>query len=224
MKKTPFLATVLCLALLADAGAAERQSKKPTSKAAAKSHMIQIPPPAKQEGEQVEQAALITTDLSGRDIQFLNAAIEAGMLQAFLGERARTKAATPEIKALGETLYSRQLNENRELARIASLKGLIVSHTPPAQQKKIDEELRELSGPKFDKACLEHIATVNQQAVEAYEAGVQSKDGDLKGLAATMLPMAKQKLQIANQMAGRSTRTNTTPGFRANAAAAPDGE
>ena len=226
MKICSLTVAVCCVAFVAPSIGAERKASKPaakksTPKASTNTSMIKIPPPGEDEGERGEPTTLITTELNGRDIQALNSAVETGLLQAYLGELAKAKAATDDVKQLGNTLYSKQREENRQLERIASLKGLVVPHTAPPQQKVIASELDPLTGPKFDKACLEKMLSVNEQAVAAYETAAESPDGDIKALAEALLPIARQKLEIINKIAGTSSKPATAPSFRTKAQVLP---
>jgi predicted outer membrane protein len=224
MKLRSLTVAVCCVTFASATSAADGKAKKPAAKPPAKStksSMIKIPPPSDDEGERGEPTTLITTELNGRDIQALNSAVETGLLQAYLGELAKAKAATDDVKQLGNLLYAKQRDENRQLERIASLKGLVVPHTAPAQQKTIAAELDPLNGPKFDKACLEKMVSVNEQAVAAYETAAESPDGDIKALAEGLLPIARQKLQIINKIAGNPTKPAGAPSFRTQSQVAP---
>src|SRR5687767_7189299 len=104
MKIRSLTVALCCAAFVSPSIGAERKPSKSTAKAATKSSMIKIPPPAEGEGERGEPTTLITTELNGRDIQALNSAIETGLLQAYLGELAKAKAATDDVKQLGTLL------------------------------------------------------------------------------------------------------------------------
>jgi len=156
-----------------------------------------------------------------RELQFLRGAMEQGRLQLYLGELARTKADTEEVKALGNVLASTQLEENKKVARLATLKRVSLRNSEPAGKKAVDARLRKLSGPKYDKTLLEEIIKVNQQIVAVYEAAAATKDNDIKAFVNEGLPLAKEKLLFANRMSGNARRSDKTPGFRAQGSLPP---
>ena len=208
--KTTVPAIAMCLALAATGIAAPRKPKK--EKYPGIIELIEIP--AVPEVKEPAAGKLITSDMTGRDLAFFKDTMEAGLLQAYLGELAKTKGDAEQVKKIGETFASTQAEENKQVGRLAALKGVTLDTATPAGQKKLAEELEPLSGPKFDKTVMERIVAHGQKAVTAYESAVQSKDTDIKSFVEQMLPVAKMKLQLASKMTGASVKTNVTPIFR----------
>lgn len=179
-------------------------------------------PPASTDAEAAPEpkaAPLITSDLGGRDLQFLSSAFEQGQIQLYLGELAKTRAGTEQVKAVGEVLSSTQAEENKKVARLAAMKGISLIPGESAGQKALETKLGKLTGPKLDKVLMEEIVNVNQQAVAVYQAASATKDEDIKAFVSQGLPLAKEKLFLANKMNGNAPRTDQTPGFRTNTAA-----
>lgn len=166
-------------------------------------------------------APLITTEVGGRDLTFLTNAVEHGRVQLYLGDLAKTKATTEQVKAVGEVLFSTQEEENKKLTRLAAMKGITIVSADAAGKKGLSEKLGPLTGAKFDKALMEEIIKVNQQAVSTYEAAAGTKDEDIKAFVDLGLPLAKEKLLLANKMGGTASRDSKTPGFRTNVPAPP---
>jgi predicted outer membrane protein len=164
------------------------------------------PAPAGGEAEENAHPPLITSELGGRDLTFLTNAIEHGKTQLYLGELARTKATSEQVKAVGEALASTQAEENRKLIRLGAMKGVNLSSEPPHAKKGLDARLEKLSGPKLEKTLLEEIVAINQRAVATYEAAVESHDDDIKAFVDQGLPLAEEKLRVAGKMAGTAPR------------------
>lgn len=206
--KTPLLAFTLCLALAASAAAATKKGRKPgTRTLPPTSKMIILPalPPIPQVGEK-PAGELITTDIGGRDLQFFSTAIESGLIVASLGDLAKTRAESGAIKDVGSALANTQADENKQLVRLAALKGLTLSTEPPADLTKVTDELDKLTGSTFDKACMDKIIATSKDAVTAYEGAVESKDGDIKSFSEQMLPISKEKLRLAEKMTGAGAK------------------
>ena len=218
--KTTLLAFTLCLALAATAGAATKRGRRPgTSTLPPKSKMIVLPalPPIPQVGER-PAGELITTDIGGRDLVFFSSAIESGLLVAYLGNLAKTRAESGAIKDVGSALANTQLDENKQLVRLAALKGVTLSTAPPPQMPALVDELGKLTASTFDKACMDKIIATSKDAVTAYEGAVESKDADIKNFSEQMLPISREKLRLAEKMTGAGAkaakalfRTGTTP-------------
>ena len=218
--KSKLFATVACLAVASGALAAEKKPKKSTgapSSLPPASPMIVVPT--------VPEAAanpggLITTELSGRDLQFFSTALQAGRIQAYLVDQLTTKGDSDSIKAVGAALGAMQSEENKQISRLASRKGLPIPTAPPDDLKKISAELEKLSGANFDKAAMDGIITAGRQAMAAYEAAAQSSDGDIKAFSEQMLPIAKEKLRHAENMTGAGAKAANQL-FRTGAPAKP---
>jgi putative membrane protein len=171
---------------------------------------------APQEGAPIENRppSGTSSELRARDFQFLAAAMESGELQLYLGELAKAKAETDQVKAVGDVLASTQVEENKKLANLASLKGIPLLSTEPAGKTAVAARLDKLNGPKFDKVLMEEIIAVNQKAVATYEAALNSSDDDIKAFANEGLTLAKEKLTLASKMSGTGRRSDQLPTFR----------
>ena len=227
MKVPLSAALAVCLTLALPTMAAEKKSKKTTGKPSTlppKSPMIVVPSPADPAVTTSETPKLITSEMSGKDLQFFTTAVEAGRLQAYLVELLTTKAESEQIKALGSALSSTQEQENKQITRLAGLKGWTVSTEPTAAQKAIGATLQKETGSNFDKAVMDKVAAASQQAVIAYEAAAQSTDLDIRTFAGQMLPLAQEKLRLVEKMtgagkaAGQLFRTGVPPKAAAGSA------
>ncbi len=124
------------------------------------------PPPDPKRAPDAAQRTIISSELSGQDLEFLTAAKEAGRLQSWLGDQAE-KAESDQIKAVGGALKSSQADEDKLLSQIATRKGVPypADRPPPPQIKKLAQQFEKLKGPKFDKAVMDPCLAVNQLEV-----------------------------------------------------------
>jgi putative membrane protein len=203
-----FLPLFLLLALAASDSALAAPKKKKSSYPG----IIQMQPAGG--APAVESGALISSDIGGLDLRFIRHALEAGHLQSYLGELARTKGGTEQVRKLGTALSAEQAAEVEQLGKLAARKGVPVPGDPAAARGKLVGELESLEGLKFDKAVLDQFLAVNRLAVSAYEAGANSQDADIKSFVSQMLPVAKARLQLASKMAGAPTQASGVPQFR----------
>jgi predicted outer membrane protein len=229
MKTQLFTLTAIIAIAAQGLGATKTKKLRPHPTVPPTSPMIALPA-VPQVREKPEGAGeLFTTEISGRDLLFFYTVIESGELGAYLGDLAKTRAEADAIKAVGTALAATQHEENKQLVRLASLKGVSISPEPPPQQQKIGEELEKLAGSNFDKACMDKIIAVNQQTVSAYEGASSSADRDIKSFSEQMLPIAKEKLRLAEKMTGAGSkaagalfRTGAKPKVATPSAATPN--
>lgn len=208
--KTQLLLYTLCLLVATGADAAPRRGRRPgTSTVPPTAKMIVLPalPAIPQVRDKADEGSeLITTDIGGLDLQFFTSSIETGTMIATLGELAKTRAEAGVIKDIGSALAHTQADENRQLVKLAALKGVALSTEAPARQTAATAELDQLTGSNFDKACMDRIIAASKESVAAYEAAVASKDGDIKGFSEQMLPISKEKLRLAEKMTGAGAK------------------
>jgi len=158
---------------------------------------------------------ILSSEISGKDLVFLTTALELGEVETWLGERA-SHAENAKIRTIGETLRANQVDENKQLIRVAASKGapLRFHKNAPPQAAKLNAVLEKLKGERYDKVLIAQIFEVNRQCVALYEEAAHSKDQDIKQFAEQMLPAAKEKLELSGKMDG------TAPPL---APASPDG-
>lgn len=161
-----------------------------------------IPPVSDPTNARKEPTKLITSEMSGRDLQFFKAAVDAGRLQAYLVELLKDKAVSDQIKALGGALAATQEQENKQIARLAEAKGWAVSMEPTAKERAFGVKLQKEDSASFDKAIMDKVVASAQQAVSAYETAAQSEDKEIKEFGTQMLPLAQEKLKYAEKMTG----------------------
>lgn len=190
------------------------------------SKMIAIPPPSDASGDGREPRKLFSSEMSGKDLQFFTTAVETGRFQGYLVELLKSKAASDQIKALGSALSATQEQENKQITRLAGLKGWTVSTEPTTAEKKFGTELESLDGSDFDKAVMDKVIATAQKSVAGYEEASHSADADIKNFAEQMLPLAQEKLRFAEKMTGAGKGAaqlfrKTVPATPAPAAPAP---
>lgn len=153
-------------------------------------------------------AGIIQSELGGREMQFFQAASQAGSDLLLLTELAKTRSTSEQVKAVAETLAQTQVTENTEVGRLAAAKKMALT---PDSANASARELGALSGPKFDKAWIERLIGVNESSAVAYAAGAKSADADVRSFAEKMLPVARARLQMAQRLGGRPVAPSPAP-------------
>jgi len=205
MKRILPVALAISLAVAVSALAAEKASKKnasatpptvpPTSK------MISVTP-ADPNSQGSEPGKLISSEMSGQDLQFFTSVVDAGRTQSFLIDLLKTKGKSERLKALSAALADAQAQENKQVARLAAAKGWPVSTEPTPAQRAIGAQLEKQAGPDFDKEVMDKVIAATQESVAAYEAAAKSADKDIKTFSEQMLPVAREKLELVQRLTG----------------------
>ena len=191
----------LCVILASPGSAVEKRSRKTeASTLPPTSPLLEVSGASASPLEPVESNGLITTALGGRDLDFFDTLLVTGQLQLMLGELVKTKAESPRVKTVGGTLASTQAQENEEINRLATLNGIALSPAAAGAQRQISAELEKLAGASFDIACVSKIVEANKETVRAYAEGAESKNPAIQSFSSQMLPIARDRLRIAEMM------------------------
>lgn len=133
---------------------------------------------------------------------FLEKAVEASRLQMRLAELGASQAANSEVRSHAEQLKS----DNRQLTdALTSLSQKKAATAParPAVEPASDVYARiaEKSGADFDREFIRVMATLHEDTISLFEqAAADSKDADVRDLAAAQLPMLRAHLNRITEL------------------------
>ena len=99
------------LSLVAHGIAADKKPKPPTgtpSTLPPTSPMLVVPPPDAASTDGTQPGKLISSEMSGRDLEFFMKTVEAGREQAFFVDLLKKSASSDRIKTLADTLAAAQ--------------------------------------------------------------------------------------------------------------------
>jgi putative membrane protein len=170
------------------------------------------------DAQDAKKPALITSDLSGGDLQFLVSASEQGRVQAELGELAVTHAESSDVKTFGQALAKENAVQSEQIKLLAINKGLTLPENLNPEKNPAARKLEKLKGLKFDKAYVEEMLVQLQNDDAIFERGTQSRDPDIKAFAASVAAVIKQHLAFLSHAAGNAppVASSPTPHFRVN--------
>jgi len=166
------------------------------------SPMLVVPAADAAGAESQQPGKLISSEMSGSDLELLTTAVDAGREQAYFIDLLRTKANSDQLKTLAETLSSAQDEENKHLITLAAKKGWNVSMEPTAALKKVGAQLDKLKDSNYDKAVMDKLVAASNNSLSAYQTAAQSNDAQIKSFAGQMLPMAEEKRHVVEKMTG----------------------
>jgi putative membrane protein len=140
---------------------------------------------------------------AGSDVDFVEKAANASMLEVKLGQHAVKNAASPDVRAFGQRMIDDHGKASRELEALAQKEGVTVPTTLDAHHAKMAQELLAEAGPAFDRDYMKMMVEGHEDVVATFRA--ESKDGktDIDRWAAQTLPTLESHLQQARDVEKR---------------------
>jgi len=139
--------------------------------------------------------------LSAKDYKFVSEAARGGTAEVELGDLAKQKAVSQEIRTFAERMVADHSKANDELRRLASQKGTIVpaemSHKENAEMKRFQK----LTGRDFDRASAEAMLKDHKADVKEFQTAAKNlNDPDLRAFAQKTLPTLEEHLRMARNL------------------------
>lgn len=146
-------------------------------------------------------AAEAAQKLAPGDETFAKKAAIGGMAEVKLGELAKDRGSTQEIKDFGNMMVTNHSKATDELKGIASAKGIELPTDLDAKTKSVYDSLSKLSGAAFDKAYIRDMVKDHKEDVSEFDRASKSvADPELKSFAEKTLPVIKAHLDHAEQL------------------------
>jgi putative membrane protein len=157
-----------------------------------------------------------TAGTSGRlapaDHTFINEAAIGGMTEVELGNLAKEKAASPDVKEFGERMATDHGKANDELKSLAQQKNVTLPTELDAKHKAMRDRLAKLSGESFDKAYMREMVADHNHDVAAFKRqSTSAKDPAIKDWAAKTLPTLEEHQKLAKETSAKVAGTGTAP-------------
>ena len=147
---------------------------------------------------------ILSSDLGGRELTFLNRANEQDLLLMQLAELGKTKGHSEAVRVLADVIGTTQEKEHAQLLALARSKGVSLSNWAPGSLDRLRSLLDPLKAEAFDKAWLREVADLLKTSVQNLSAGSGSSDAEIKKSAQAGLSLAEQKLDVvARQKQGQ---------------------
>jgi len=146
---------------------------------------------------------IISSDLGGRELTFLNKANEHDMVLIYLSELAKTKGSTDAVRALGDLIGTTQTKEHEHLVALARTKAVSFPPGQPGSISRMQNLLGTLEKGAFDRAWLSEVSGILQASIQNYTTGSSSSDSAIKKFAEPGLDLANRKLDAVKKVAAR---------------------
>jgi putative membrane protein len=149
-------------------------------------------------------ASLAEDRLSQKDKNFLKEAASGGQFEVKLGKIAEEQATSPEVKKFGELMVKDHTALNKLLTDLADSKGLDIPKKMNKKDQEEFEKLSKLNGADFDSRYMKLMVADHVNDVSKFEEMANgASDPDVRAFANKALPVLKDHLQRARQLANR---------------------
>jgi putative membrane protein len=138
------------------------------------------------------------------DADFVKNVIQMNLAEIQMGQLAQANGASEEVKAFGRKMVEDHTTANEEAIKLATAAGVTPPTEPPADAKKMHDELAGLSGNEFDRAFGKHMVQDHQKASDMFADKADDGDDQVSQFAQKNLPVIQQHLDSAKTLPGAS--------------------
>jgi putative membrane protein len=136
--------------------------------------------------------------------EFLGKLHHANQMEIALGNLAKERASSREVRDYGDRLVRDHQNAEREMIEFARNHGISISQPPAvkrAQDKKAMEKLRGLNGSELDRELVSMMVKDHRKVIDQMTAArSRFTDPKLDALLDKMLPVLKEHLEAAENL------------------------
>ena len=135
------------------------------------------------------------------DTAFAQTAALGGMAEVELGRRAQQQGSTDKVRRFGAQMVRDHADVNKELASIATAKGMTLPTSLDERRRGIQQQLAEKSGAAFDADFRNTMVGNHRQTIALFEQqAMTGEDAELEAFAARTLPALRKHLEMAQAL------------------------
>ncbi|WP_247237444.1 DUF4142 domain-containing protein [Telluribacter sp. SYSU D00476] len=136
--------------------------------------------------------------VTATDRQFVESAVQRNQLDMQIGQVARTRATTDEVRRFGEILLRNGNTISEELRAMIEKKSLTLPDLEALTSKPEVDQLLSTPEATFNVNFLSTIIDSRKVTLELFEQQVRKgKDNELRSWASSKLPLLRQELERA---------------------------
>lgn len=172
----------------------------------------------------VDSTTVLAAQLSPQDRSFVEQFITTGLAEIELGEMAGQRSRHAGLRELARRLASDRRAANQRLAAmITPLKLAPLPDQPSAEHKALALQLENAQPADFDRLYIDSQVRDHEDQVSLLEMEVNSGDHpELKKFAADLLPVAREHLQLTQQLATELKENQAAPAPANGGTPSPD--
>lgn len=186
MKKLIITGLIACTALTF-AGCSGNTPKDSTAKADSAN--------ATKDSSNKKDPATWGQEVSGPDAKFAVDAANGGMAEVALGNLAKRKAVSADVKDFGAMMVEDHSKANEDLKKLAAPRHIVLPQLINREEKDIMTELEKKDGADFDNAYIDVMVKDHKKDIEEFEeAGKVVKYPEMTAFINNTLPVLKKHL------------------------------
>lgn len=133
--------------------------------------------------------------LSKMDSTFVMKAAVGGMTEVEMGKLAQQNGMSDRVKAFGAAMVADHSKANDELKSYASMHGMTLPATLPADKQKDVDMMKKMMGKSFDMHYVGMMVDDHKKTVDMFKTAASgADDADLKAWAGKTLPTLQMHL------------------------------
>jgi putative membrane protein len=137
----------------------------------------------------------------GNDLEFVNEASSAGLMEVQLGKLAQQKGSSVQVKEFGRMMERDHSDANNKLKSAVQKLGVPASSTLQKKHQDNVDDLSKKSGADFDKAYVDLMVKDHKEDVEKFEkASNDIQEPALRQWVTSTLPVLKKHLAEAEKL------------------------
>ena len=145
-----------------------------------------------------------TSALPPEEKEFVANAGMLGLAEVQMARLVLEKGIGGNVRAYAQRMVNEHAVSNAELAQLATAKGLALPTELGGDAEAGFEHLETLSGGDLDRAYMQHMVADHEKAVAEFDRmAISASDPDIKAYAAKNLPVLRQHLLDARDIATR---------------------
>jgi len=154
--------------------------------------------------------------LSKADREFVTKAAKGGLAEVKLGQLAKERASTPEVKNFAALMVEDHGKANETLKGIAQSKNITLTDSLDPKDQALHDKLAALNGIEFDRAYMNAMSKDHRKDVSQFRKESKSgQDPDIKNFAASTLPTLETHLRMV-EASGMAKETSAFTGTQTN--------
>jgi putative membrane protein len=158
----------------------------------------QSQPSAAKDQSQPNAAKDKTASRLSSDSNFATKAAQGGLAEVQLGNLAKDKASSADVKSFGERMVTDHTKANDELKSIAGKAGITLPTSMDAKSQATYDRLSKLSGAAFDREYMKDMVSDHKTDVNEFKReAAHGTDPELKAFASKTLPTLEEHLKLA---------------------------
>jgi len=153
-----------------------------------------------------------STAQSAGDSKFLEEAVRGNMAEVKMGELAKERAQSKDVRDYGQMLIDDHSKANQKAMTVAKSMSVTAPSEPSAKQKQEHDMIAKLSGSEFDSMFMSHMVQDHQEDIAKYTMQAQSGDSSkATDYAKDTLPTLRSHLSKAQSIESKlSERTSSS--------------